>query len=111
MLGRLRMRASEAIDVYLKLSQNVFQPRRNQMDLLARARDRVQLRGRFDGDALAQAVRDIVQKSGEAPESLLIEPQDGPCKVCVPAPMHVHSCCRCIYLITSSGLFVLSSKR
>ncbi|KAH8588549.1 phospholipase [Bisporella sp. PMI_857] len=83
MLGRLRMRASEAIDVYLKLSQDVFQPRRNQMDILARARDRVQLRGRFDGDALAQAVRDIVQNSGEAPESLLMEPQEGLCKIFV----------------------------
>jgi hypothetical protein len=86
MLGQLRMHVSEAIDVYLKLSQDVFQPRRNQIDILARARDRVQLRGRFDGDALAKAVRDIVQKSGEAAEALLIEPQEGPCKVCVPAP-------------------------
>ena len=99
MLGRLRMRASEAIDVYLKLSQDVFQPRRNQMDILARARDRVQLRGRFDGDALAQAVRDIVQNSGEAPESLLMEPQEGLCKMCVPAPLHISSC-RYIHLIT-----------
>ncbi|KAK0742693.1 phospholipase [Schizothecium vesticola] len=83
MLGRLRMHTSEAIDAYLKLSEDVFQPRRNQMDILARVRDRVQLRGRFDGDTLAQAVRDVVQKSGEAPEALLMEPQEGPCKVFV----------------------------
>ena len=91
MLGRLRMHVSEAIDVYRELSRDVFQPRRNQIDFLARARDRVQLRGRFDGDALARAVRDIVQKSGEVPEARLLEPQTAPCKVYVPAPPHLRS--------------------
>jgi hypothetical protein len=81
MLGRLRMSVRECIDVYLKLSQLVFQPRRNSTDIIGRARDRLQVRGRFDGDALSRVVKSIVQESGEIAEARLMESRAGQCKV------------------------------
>jgi hypothetical protein len=67
------------------------------MDILARVRDRVQVRGRFDGDVLAQAVRDVVQMPGETSRGFV----DG-------APGRAPA--RCTYPL-SSRLLAISSNR
>ena len=74
------MSVADCIKAYLRLSQDVFQPRRQQRDLLGRARDRVQLRGRFDGGVLGRVVRDVVRESGEDPEARLLD-LENQCKV------------------------------
>jgi len=51
MLGRLRMPVSECIDVYLDLSQKVFDQRQNWTH-----------RERFDPNALEEAIKDIVER-------------------------------------------------
>ena len=80
MLGRLRMSVADCIKAYLRLSQVVFQPRRQQRDILGRARDRVQLRGRFDGGLLKRVVREVVRESGEDLEASLLD-LENKCKV------------------------------
>jgi len=77
MLGRLEMSISESIDAYLSLSEKVFQKKRRRLGVWGN------IQGRFDSDALTQAVKDILKKQGLAEDALLKDTPEAKCKVLV----------------------------
>ncbi|UZP45289.1 hypothetical protein NXS19_013101 [Fusarium pseudograminearum] len=84
MLGRLGMGVQEAIDAYLILAKNVFR----EPQLLSRlrgARTAGALLGnsRFSGDALSDAIQEIVERQTQSRETLLLDTRDNSCKVFV----------------------------
>ena len=56
MLGRLQMTVDECIDVYVLLSDRIFQKRRHRVTIKGH------VQGRFDSDELEKAIKEIVVK-------------------------------------------------
>jgi hypothetical protein len=77
MLGRLNMSIDESIEAYLSLSDKVFRKKRRRLGI------RLNIQGRFDSDALEQAVKDILKKQGLAEDTLLKDAPEAACKVLV----------------------------
>jgi hypothetical protein len=84
MLGRLKMDVEECINVYLRISNDVFQPRRkNSWEFWGKAKDALKVKGRFSSEALKKKIQDIVVAAGEEAEAKLkIEAKPKPkCRV------------------------------
>lgn len=77
MLGRLRMSVDDCIDAYTSMSDRVFFKKRHRISLLG------QVQGRFDGDELANCVKEILLKLNLSPDELLRDQPDTKCKVFV----------------------------
>ena len=75
MLGRLRMSIDECIDAYLSLSDRIFQKKRHRVTVNGK------LQGRFDSEALAQAIKEVVAKKGFQEDALLKDVSDDACKM------------------------------
>lgn len=74
MLGRLQMTVDECIDAYTTLSDRVFKKTSHRVTINGK------LQGRFDGDELERAVREILVRKGLS-EDALLEDANAPCKV------------------------------
>lgn len=77
MLGRLRLSIDECETAYLKLSEQIFNPKRHKMNFPGKAKDFLHANGRFDADVLKEAIKDIIANPGGLdPEALLLERED-----------------------------------
>lgn len=74
MLGRLRMDIDDCITVYQDLAGKVFKPKRSKFNFVGKGKDLWNISGSFDAEKFAQAVKDIVQKSGLLVDAKLHEP-------------------------------------
>jgi hypothetical protein len=84
MLGRLKMDINSCIKAYSTMMDKVFTKvnhRAKPFSALNPARWEVQ--GRFDTDALEQAIKSIIVESGEDEEALLRAHNDPGCKMYV----------------------------
>jgi hypothetical protein len=75
MLGRLKMSVAECIVVYLSLSARVFRKTRHRMTA------RGKMRGRFDSEELARAIKEVVEQQGLHADALLEDATGAACKV------------------------------
>lgn len=85
MLGRLRMSIEDCESAYLKISERIFQPKRNAHDMVGRGKDFLQANGKFGSGNLEAAIKEIIVDHCEKPENeLLQDPDPDPqCKVYV----------------------------
>jgi len=75
MLGRLHLSVDECIDEYKKLSPEIFTKVHHRVNWGG------SLQGRFDGDALKEGVRSLLQRHDHDPDSLFKEhPSQSRCK-------------------------------
>ena len=79
MLGRLRMTLEECRTAYLKLSEQIFNPRRTKFNVVGRAKDFLLANGKFDWMELEEAIKEII--GHKLPESTLLQNLDPQCKV------------------------------
>jgi len=86
MLGRLQMDVEACIDAYLQLSADVFQPKRCNINILGKAKDKVKVRERFDSEKLKQSIQTIVDKAeeDEGKDAKLRKEANPKCRVFVP---------------------------
>lgn len=77
MLGRLKMSTDDCIDAYLSLSDRVFQKKRHRVTVKGN------IRGRFDSEKLARAVKEVVIAQKLHEDALLKDVSDDACKVWV----------------------------
>lgn len=75
MLGRLEMTIDDCIKAYTALSDKVFQKRQHRLKING------QFQGRFDSQALEQAIKDIVVSQGLDADAELQSAGDTKCKV------------------------------
>lgn len=75
MLGRLRMTVDECITAYTALSDKVFQNTSHRLSIKG------DLQGRFDKQALEQAIKEIIVGRGLGEDCLLQDDPDSNCKV------------------------------
>jgi hypothetical protein len=75
MLGRLKMSINDSIDAYLSLSDRVFQKERHRVTIKGN------IRGRFDSEELARAVKEVVTVQNLKEDALLKDVSDNACKV------------------------------
>jgi hypothetical protein len=75
MLGRLRMSVADCISAYLSLSDRVFRKTQHRVTIKGK------VQGRFDGEELAQAVKEVVMQQGLQADALLKDRPEAGCKV------------------------------
>lgn len=80
MLGRLRMTLDQCEDAYLKLSEQIFTPKRSKYNLL-RGKDFLLADGKFDHEILEKAIKDIIVQDLGFDESTLLKDSDPKCNV------------------------------
>ena len=80
MLGRLQMSVDDCITAYTTLADKVFAPVRHRLNFWGLPWN-WQVQGRFDGEVLAQCIRDILRSKDMPPDSLLKDKADAVCKV------------------------------
>ncbi|KAL9118731.1 MAG: hypothetical protein Q9187_004721 [Circinaria calcarea] len=83
MLGRLRMSIKDCESAYLKISERIFQPKRNALNKLGQAKDFLQANGRFDYRYLEAAIKEVLVDYCEKSEDELLKDPDPRCKVFV----------------------------
>jgi hypothetical protein len=71
------MSIEESIDVYMLLSDKVFEKQRHRVTVKGK------IQGRFDTAGLEQAVKQILVKQGLGEDTLLKDSLDMTCKACV----------------------------
>jgi hypothetical protein len=81
MLGRLHMTIDECEKVYVELAQRIFVPNRSQANIVGRAVDFVNVRGKFSSEALEAGIKDAVKSKGFSDDELFYNKEDGECKV------------------------------
>ncbi|MGK2896123.1 MAG: hypothetical protein ACSLEY_00770 [Candidatus Saccharimonadales bacterium] len=78
------MSVKECEDAYLKLSKEVFKPKRKHLFKAMGAADFLQANGKFESEALETAVKDCIRdKLKENPEDVLLKSPGSSCKVFV----------------------------
>lgn len=82
MLGRLRMNVDECIKSYLQLSSTAFQPKRSKMNIAGAVKDKLQARGAYRSEALANEFKKVA-KSVEGSEDATLYLSDTTCRVFV----------------------------
>ena len=60
MLGRLEMTVQECIDAYIRLSEQVFVPKKSRLPIVGKLRAKWYMREGFDSEKLREAIRNIV---------------------------------------------------
>jgi hypothetical protein len=81
MLGRLKMDIEDCITAYLQISRDVFQPTKKRFNIFGRASDALNVRGRFNSEALKKGIQKIVEKAGETGEAKLKIEDEPKCHV------------------------------
>jgi hypothetical protein len=76
MLGRLRMGLDQCQAAYLKLSERIFNPKRNKLNAVGRAKDFLLADGKFDYRELEDAIKEIIHKDCKLPEATLLQDPD-----------------------------------
>ena len=61
MLGRLHMDIETCVSQYLQLSQKVFRPERNWLNVIGKGKDFLTLKGKSSADGLAEEIQKIVK--------------------------------------------------
>lgn len=80
MLGRLEMSVADCIVAYQHISRQAFRPTFC-TKYMPRAMRTITGRSMYDSQHLEDAVKDIIQACGEAPNAPLETTDDGRCKV------------------------------
>lgn len=80
MLGRLRMDIDECIEKYLQLSSAAFQPKRSKMNIVGAVKDKLQARGAYRSETLANEFKKVA-KSVEGSEDATLYLPDTNCRV------------------------------
>lgn len=83
MLGRLRMILDECQAAYIKLSEQIFNPKRFNLNFVGRAGDFLLANGRFDSRTLEDAIKKIIVNQCGLPIDELLQERDSQCKVSV----------------------------
>ncbi|ORY07783.1 phospholipase [Clohesyomyces aquaticus] len=65
MLGRLKLDIQTCINVYLKLSEDAFQPSRSKMNWLGKSKDFATVKGRFSSDKLTTCIKQVIEEYGK----------------------------------------------
>lgn len=81
MLGRLRMSIDECEEVYVKLTQKIFVPKRSGTNIIGRGIDFVNAQGKFSSEVLEAGIKDIVKSKGFSEDELFFHQVDDECKV------------------------------
>jgi hypothetical protein len=80
MLGRLRMSLNDCEKAYLKLSESVFNPKRNSSNIVGRVTDLVLVKGRFDTQELENSIKGTIESQNFHVDELL-QDEESQCKV------------------------------
>lgn len=80
MLGRLEMSVADCIEAYQHISRQVFRPTFCSK-YMPRVMRTITGRSMYDSQHLEDAIKDIIQLCGEAPNAPLETTDDGQCKV------------------------------
>ena len=75
MLGRLKMSIADSIMAYTSLSDNIFRKTNHRVTVKGK------VRGRFDSEGLARAVKELVKENGLPEDALLKDGPESTCKV------------------------------
>jgi hypothetical protein len=75
MLGRLRMSIDECINAHLSLSDRIFQKKRHRVTIKGN------MQGKFDGEELARAIKEVVTGKRLQEDALLKDVSDDACKM------------------------------
>lgn len=85
MLGRFHMSVDECIDKYLQLSSAAFQPRRSKTNVLGAVKDKLQAKGAYRSETLANEFKKVSKAFLGSEDATLIDP-DPTCRVYEPVP-------------------------
>jgi hypothetical protein len=81
MLGRLRMSLDECEKYYLKLSESIFSPARNEGNVVGRGYDYLQANARFKAQPLKDTIRKILVDRQLSDDELLMDEDLESCKM------------------------------
>jgi hypothetical protein len=81
MFGRLRMSAAQCEKMYADMSASIIQPPLKRLSLVSRGADLLQIKGKFDEQALEAGIKAAVLASDGQADSLFIDLRPGSCKV------------------------------
>ena len=73
LLGRIRMALDDCEAAYLRLSESIFTPKRTELNLLDRAKDKWKASGKFDHKGLESFVVDVIIESKQGMEYIMRE--------------------------------------
>lgn len=66
---------------YLKISERIFNPKRNKLNAVGRAKDFLLADGKFDYREVEDAIKDVLQQDCGLPEATLLQDPDTQSKV------------------------------
>lgn len=107
MLGRLRMSVDDSIEAYLSLSSRVFKKKAHRITWKGK------IRGRFDSEELARAVKEVISKQNLPEDTLLKEDARASCKVfvCATSKETSNTVCLASYRSPNGNTDLLGSVR
>jgi hypothetical protein len=71
-----------SLEIYRKLSEDVFQPKRLGFNLFGKAKDAVTVKGRFDSNKLEATIKNAIRDYGkDDPEAILYQDGTNQCKM------------------------------
>ncbi|KAH0562548.1 hypothetical protein GP486_002769 [Trichoglossum hirsutum] len=111
MLGRLRMSLRDCEKAYLQLSERIFNPKRHSLHAFGKAKDFLMANGKFDSQALEDAIKEVVVSIAKMPEGELLQDPEPECKVKAPDTLADDSYDRCVSTtrVKNSQIAVLRS--
>ena len=77
------MSVSECISAYLDLCERIFNPKRYAANIVGRAADFLQANGKFDSNALEEAIKKVIVDRGLSEDQLMQDEPNTPCKTWV----------------------------
>lgn len=86
MLVRFHMDVDECIDKYLQLSSAAFQPKRSRMNIFGAVKDRIQAKGAYRSETLANEFKKASKDVLGSEDALLFDP-DTTCRLYEPIPV------------------------
>ena len=83
MLGRLEMTVQECIDAYIRLSEQVFVPKKSWVPVVGNLRAQWYMKEKFDSAKLKEAIQNIVAgyDKSKDPNAMLRIDAEPPCRV------------------------------
>lgn len=89
MLGRFHMDVDECIDKYLQLSSAAFQPKRSKMNIFGAVKDKLQAKGAYRSETLANEFKKVSKVVLGSEDALLFNP-DTTCRLYEPISVSFH---------------------
>ena len=76
------MTIDQCEEAYIRLSQEIFTPRRSNSNILGKASDFVNASGRFSTEALEASIKSLIRSTGKAEDEVFNDARPDACKMC-----------------------------